>query len=148
MNKRIKKPTIKLMYADLTYQIRGAIFNVYNELCSGHKEQVYQKALAKELTDVNIFYKREVSLNVQYKGKNVGKYRPDFIVENKVILELKAVEFIPKFYEKQLIHYLKATNFKVGLLINFGAPKLEIRRLVWTNNPRESVSIINQRKSL
>lgn len=123
----------KLIYADLTYKVRGALFNVYNELGHGHKEQVYQKALEKELKLQNIPYMREFNLKVKYKGESVGNYRPDFIIDNKVILEMKAVEFLPKFYHQQLIHYLKSTEFKLGLLVNFGASRLQIVRLVWTN---------------
>jgi GxxExxY protein len=136
----------KLIYADLTYKIRGCIFDVYNELGHGHKEQVYQKALAKELEEKEIPFKREVNLKVKYKGESVGNYRPDFLIEEKVMVEIKAVEFMPKSYEEQLIHYLKSTEIKLGLLVNFGRPKLEIKRLVWTLehlrksaiNPRES----------
>jgi GxxExxY protein len=141
----------KLMYANLTYKIRGAIFNVYNTLGPGHKEQVYQKALAKELKETGIPYKREEPLEVSYKGEKVGNYRPDFVVKNKVILEIKAVEFMPKFYEQQLVHYLKSTNFKIGFLVNFGAPKLVIKRLIWTNPCKSALnlckSIPNTRKS-
>lgn len=86
----------KLIYADLTYQIRGAIFTVYNTLGYGHKEQVYQKALEKEFTETNLPFKREVGLNVSYKNEIVGRYRPDFVIDDKVIMELKAVEFMPK----------------------------------------------------
>lgn len=132
-----------LLYADLTYKVRGAIFTVYNQLGYGHKEQVYQKALACELEDIGIVYKREVSLGVKYKDKVVGNYRPDFVVDDKIILEIKAVELITKAFETQLINYLKTTDYSLGLLINFGASKLYIKRLVWTGNPRESVS--NQR---
>lgn len=121
-----------LLYGDLTYRIRKAIFNVYNELGFGHKEQVYQKSLAKELTDLQIPYQRETSLNVKYKGDLVGNYRPDFVADEKIIIELKAVEFMPKSYEIQLLHYLKTTGFQLGLLVNFGAPKLYIKRLIWT----------------
>lgn len=128
----------KLIYADLTYKVRGAIFNVYNSLGHGHKEEVYQKALAKELKEEEISYKREEKLPVKYKNEIVGSYRPDFVIEDKVIIELKAVEFMPKSYEEQLIHYLKTTGFSLGLLVNFGRPKLEIKRLVWTKDPRES----------
>lgn len=131
MNKKIHTD---LLYADLTYKIRGAIFNVYNNLGFGHKEQVYQKALAKEFDGLGIPYKREKSLKVNYKGEIVGNYKPDFVVDEKVILELKAVEFVPKTFETQLINYLKATNYNVGLLVNFGSPKLVIRRLIWTGN--------------
>lgn len=136
----------KLIYADITYKIRGAVFNVYNELGFGHKEQVYQKSLAKEFETNNIPYKRELPISVSYKGEAVGNYRPDFVVEEKIILELKAVDFMPKSFETQLLHYLKTTGYQLGLLINFGAPHLFIKRLIWTPDPRESV--INQRKSI
>lgn len=122
----------KLIFADTTYKIRGALFNVYNTLGHGHKEQVYQKALARELTEQGITFSREENLPVNYKEEIVGSYRPDFIVEEKVILELKAVEFMPKSFETQLIHYLKTTNYSLGLLVNFGTPKLFIKRLAWT----------------
>ncbi len=115
-------------------KIRGALFNAYNELGYGHKEQVYQKALAKELELKNISYIQEKGLSVKYKGQIVGNYRPDFLIENKVILELKAVEFVPKSFETQLIHYLKTTNYNLGILANFGSSKLLIKRFVWGKN--------------
>jgi len=126
----------KLLYADLTYKIRGAIFTVYNELGFGHKENIYQKALIKEFKTLNISYKQEVGLDVKYKGDIVGKYRPDFVIEDKIIIELKSVEFMPKFYEDQLVHYLKTTGYSLGLLVNFGFSRLYIKRLIWTNNQR------------
>lgn len=122
----------KLIHADITYKIRRAAFNVYNVLGFGHKEQVYQKAIAREFEDIKLSYKKEESLEVKYKDEVVGNYRPDFVIDDKVILELKSVEFMPKSYEIQLIHYLKTTGFQVGLLVNFGSPKLVIKRLVWT----------------
>lgn len=128
----------KLIYADLTYKVRGAIFNVYNVLGPGHKEPVYQKALIKEFSINNIPFQTETPLDVNYRGEKVGNYRPDFIIDNCLILEIKATEFIPKIFEQQLIRYLKTTNFKVGLLVNFGQPTLFIKRLIWTN-PRKSV---------
>ena len=124
----------KLIYADLTYKVRGCIFNVYNTLGHGHKEQVYQKALEKELTSQEVPFKREVNLPVIYKDEKVGNYRPDFVIDDKVIIEIKAVEFMPKSYEQQLTHYLKSTNYELGLLVNFGTPKLQIKRLVWTGS--------------
>ena len=132
----------KLIYADITYKIRGAVFSVYNGLGYGHKEQVYQKALAKEFEIENIDYKQEESLTVLYKNEMVGKYRPDFIVKNKVIVEIKAVEFVPKNYEAQLINYLKTTGYKLGLLVNFGGHRLFIKRLVWTH---QRLSVDDQR---
>lgn len=123
----------KLIFADITYKVRGAIFAVYNELGYGHKEEVYQKALAKELESLVIPYQREKSLTVKYKEEHVGNYRPDFVIDDKVIVELKAVEFMPKTFETQLLHYLKTTGYQLGLLVNFGAPRLVIKRLVWTS---------------
>lgn len=127
-----KRISTELIHAETTYKIRGAIFNVYNELGFGHKEQVYQKAIAAEFKEMKLSYKREESLDVKYKNEVVGNYRPDFIIDNKVILELKSVEYMPKSYETQLIHYLKTTGFQLGLLVNFGSPKLIIKRLLRT----------------
>lgn len=134
-----------LIYADLTYKVRKAIFNVYNTLGYGHKEEVYQKALAYEFKELNIFFKKEEKLSVNYKGKSVGNYRPDFVIEDKVILEIKAVEFLPDTYKQQLINYLKTTGYQLGLLVNFGTDRLFIKRLVWSNHPRKSAT--NQSKS-
>lgn len=122
----------QLLYEDITYKIRGAIFDIYNALGSGHKEKLYQNALAKEFDNLKIEYSTESTLKVEYKGKKIGNYRPDFVVEEKIILELKAVEFVTKTYETQILHYLKTTGFKLGLLVNFGSYPLYIRRFVWT----------------
>jgi GxxExxY protein len=132
---------MKLLYEDLTYKIRKAVFNVYNTLGYGHKEQIYQKALLKEFTHLNIPFEEEVNLDVFYNNDKIGFYRADFVINSKIIIELKAVELMPKTFEIQLLHYLKSTKFELGLLINFGAPKLQIKRLVWTSNDlRESAS--------
>ncbi len=122
----------EFLYRDLTYDIRKAFFNVYNELGSGHKEDVYQKALIQEFNQIQIHYTCEVNLNVYYKGVIVGHYRPDFVIDNKIIIELKAVEFMPKLFEEQLVHYLKSTGYKLGLLVNFGGQRLIIKRLIWS----------------
>lgn len=122
----------KYLYEDLTYKIRGSIFNVYNELGFGHKESVYQKALAIELDKKGIGYKREKALSIKYQDKKVGMYKPDFIIEDKIILELKAVKYIPKSHENQLVYYLQGTGYKLGLLVNFGSSPLTIIRKIWT----------------
>ena len=128
----------KLIYADLTYKVRGAIFEVYNTLGHGHKEDIYQKSLAKEFEKRQIPFEREVSLQVKYKDEKVGNYRPDFVIDGKIIIELKAVDFMPKSHEEQLIHYLKTTGFEIGLLVNFGSPKLFIKRLIWTDQRKSA----------
>lgn len=138
-----KKNNQRLIYADLTYEIRKAVFNVYNLLGFGHKENVYQKALEKELKELNVPFVREQSLSVSYKDEIVGIYRPDFVVDQKVIVELKSLSSLPESLDSQLLHYLKTTGFRLGLLINFGTPKLFIKRLIWTEN-QKSASISNE----
>jgi len=120
-----------LIYEELSYKIRGVFFEVYNNLGYGHRETVYQKALAAELALQKICFKRELRLNVSYKGKSVGVYIPDFVVEDKIIIEVKSLEFLPPKLSSQLINYLKGTNFRLGFIVNFGSPKLEIVRRVW-----------------
>lgn len=131
-----------LLYEDLTYRLRGCFFNVYNALGFGHKEGVYQKALATELNNQGIHFDQEKSLKVLYRSSVVGMYRPDFVVEGKVLVELKAQEFIPKEHETQLLHYLKTTGFQLGFLVNFGAKRIDIRRKIWSPTyPRKQSSV-------
>lgn len=122
----------QLLYEDLTYKIRGAIFDVHKSLGPGHKELVYQKALAKEFVLRRIPFVREKVLNVVYKGEKVGIYKPDFIIDEKVIIEIKAVPFLPHDAEVQLSYYLRGTNYKLGLLVNFGSKRVDIRRRIYS----------------
>jgi len=115
---------------DLSYKIRGACFAVYNNLGGGHKELVYQKALGIELNKIGIKYEREKTLAVYYENEKIGVYRPDFVINGKIIIEIKAVDFIVKDYETQLLNYLKSTKLSLGFLVNFGPTKIEIRRRV------------------
>jgi GxxExxY protein len=115
---------------DLTYKIRGAIFEVNRELGAGFLEKVYENALMIELKDRGLNAETQVPITVRYKNKNVGEYFADVVVENRVILELKAVESLEKIHEAQLLNYLRATEYKVGLLVNFTHPKAVIRRFV------------------
>lgn len=121
----------KLIYEDLTYKIRGSIFKVYNELGFGHRESVYRKALAIEFSKQEIPHKEEPRLEIKYDGVSVGVYVPDFLIDDKVIIEIKSVEFLPKEAEKQLVYYLKRTSYRLGFLVNFGAGRLEIKRKIW-----------------
>ena len=124
------KKVENFLHEDLSYKIRGACFNVHNTLGGGHKEGIYQKALAIEFEKSGIKFEREKSLTISYENENIGVYRPDFIVNGEIVLELKAVDFMPKDYEVQLIHYLKSTKLPLGFLINFGPKKVDIRRRV------------------
>lgn len=126
-----KRLVDNLLYEDLTYKVRGAIFKVYNTLGFGHRESVYQKALATELATQRIPFREQPKLNIIYNNVKVGTYTPDFTVSDKIIIEIKSVEFLPKQAEKQLIYYLKGTNYKLGLLVNFGTSELVIKRKIW-----------------
>lgn len=122
---------VKLEYEELTYKIRGAIFEVYNILGPGFKEVIYQNALREEFDEKIIKYDDKKRIKITFKGKQVGIYEPDFIVEDKVIMEIKSVDIMPKVFEKQLFSYLKATKYKIGILVNFGSEKLDIRRRIY-----------------
>ena len=115
---------------DLTYKINGAIFEVNKILGSGFLEKVYEKALILELKERGLRVQNQVPINVIYKEKPVGEYFADIVVEDTVIIELKAVESLQKIHEAQLLNYLKATKYQIGLLVNFTHPKAEIKRFV------------------
>ena len=115
---------------EITYQIRGAIFEVNRVLGAWFLEKVYEKALLVELRRRGLKAESQVPITVKYKDEVVGEYFADIVVEGQVILELKAVEQLQKIHEAQLLNYLKATGYKVGLLINFTHPKAEIKRFV------------------
>lgn len=122
----------EFLYKELTYKLQGCFFSVYNALGFGHKETVYQKAPEIELKKNQIVFEPQKILNIYYNKERVGNYRPDLVIDNKIIVEIKAVDFVPKDYEKQLLYYLKGTEYKLGYLVNFGNPKLYIKRFIWT----------------
>lgn len=128
----------EFIYQDLTYAIRGAAFAVRKALGFGHKESVYQKALAVELMKRRIAFVRETQIPVTYDGQRVGVYQPDFLVDEKVIIELKALPRISQQEQRQAWDYLRDTPYKLALLINFGSKNLEIKRIVF-DTARESV---------
>ncbi|MFA4852300.1 MAG: GxxExxY protein [Bacteroidales bacterium] len=119
-------------YSDLTGKIIEAFFNVYNTLGFGFLEKVYENALFIEITAMGLSVEKQRAIKVYYEGDQVGEYFADLIVEECVIVELKAAESICEEHEYQLINYLKATEIEVGLLLNFGK-KPEFKRKVFTN---------------
>lgn len=122
----------ELIYKDESYQIQGAIFEVYREMGCGFLESVYQECLEKELRRRKIPFAAQQPLQLTYKGEPLQQtYRPDLICYGKIIVELKAVKSIAPEHKAQVINYLKATGMKLGLLVNFGAyPKAGVTRLV------------------
>ena len=127
-----KKHPENYKYSDLTAKIIKEVYYVYNKLGAGFLEKVYENALAIRLKTVGIKTEQQYPVEVDFDGNIVGQYFADILVEDKIILELKACESLTKIFEVQLVNYLKATKFEVGLLINFG-PKIEIIRKVNSN---------------
>jgi GxxExxY protein len=119
----------KLIYEDLTYKIIGILFKVHTALGCGFPEKVYQRAIELELEKEKIPFQREQTFSVKYEDKDIGSFRLDLIIDKKLIIELKAVERLPKVFREQLISQLKASPYQVGLLANFGTPKLEYIRI-------------------
>jgi GxxExxY protein len=125
-----------LLYENETYKIIGAAMEVHKELGAGFLEAVYQEALEKELAIQNIPFKREAILPIYYKNILLQKvYIADFICYDKIIVELKALSALNTEHMAQLLNYLKATDLKLGLLINFGKSSLEYKRII-RENPR------------
>jgi len=115
---------------ELTYQINGAVYEVNKVLGAGFLEKVYENALLVELKKRGLKAEPQLPITVKYKDEVVGDYFADIVVEQQVILEIKAIESLSKIHEAQLLNYLKATGYKVGLLVNFTHPKAEIKRFI------------------
>lgn len=120
-----------LLYKEESYEIVGAIIAVQKELGCGYLERVYQDALEYEFKMRKIPYEREKSIQVMYKGHPLGEpYRANFVCYGKIIVELKAVEELLSIHRAQVLNYLKATGFRLGILVNFGEQMARIERLL------------------
>ena len=118
----------KLKHEEITEAVIGCSFEVINELGAGFLELVYEKALLLALRQKGLSAKAQHPIEVMFRGKCVGEFFADILVEAKVVVELKAVKALAPEHEAQIINYLNATGIEVGLLINFGRPKLEYKR--------------------
>jgi len=135
---RQKKGLVKLKYLheDLTKKIIKCFYSVYDELGYGFLETVYAKALLLELVDSELTAEEQKDIKVYFKNNSVGNFKADIVVDNKVIIEVKAVKTLLPIHEVQVVNYLKATGIEVGLLVNFGE-KLEFKRKVMSNNEKK-----------
>ena len=122
-----------LKYFELTQQIIGVYYDVYNELGSGFLESVYQKSLAFALESAGLTVCSRIDIPVWFRGHQVGQFEADLLVEKCVLLELKATRALGSAHQAQLMNYLRATEVEVGLLLNFG-PKPEFKRVAYDNN--------------
>ena len=138
--------SVGLKHAELTDKIIGVYYDVYNELGYGFLESVYEESMAMALREAGLQAGRQVAVPVLFRGQQVGDFRADLLVEHKVILELKAARTLDRSHEAQLLHYLRATEIEIGLLLNFDE-KPQFRRLLFDNerkkiraHPYESVA--------
>lgn len=118
-----------MLHDEITSKILEASFEVVNELGAGFLESVYEKAMMVALAQKGMNVRSQVRLNVKFRGVIVGEFCADLLVDEKIIVEIKAVRSLMPEHKAQVINYLKATGIEVGLLINFGNPKLEYYRL-------------------
>jgi len=130
----------KILHSELTEKIIKAFYNVYNTLGYGFLEKVYENALKIELSKMGLNVQAQKNIKVHYAGYEVGDYYADLLINDLIIIELKAAENICEEHEAQLINYLKATNIEVGLLINFGK-KAEFKRKIFINENKKSAEI-------
>jgi GxxExxY protein len=129
----LESPSAKAAFyphRELTEQIIGAAIEVHRELGSGFLEKVYENALQLELKRRDLEFASQVEIPVRYKGQVAGSYYADVVVARVVLCEIKALDSLTSVHEQQILHYLKATGIKIGLLLNFGTRRLQVKRLI------------------
>jgi len=129
-------------YKELTYKIIGAAMEVHNHLGPGHNEEVYQKALENEFKNQGLAFESQKSVSIEYKGSQVGLRFLDFVVDDRVIVEIKATSELTSLHQWQVLYYFAATEYPIALLINFGSDKLEYKRLL----PNEKILTYREKK--
>ncbi len=119
-----------LIYPELSYQIVGVLFEIYNQLGPGYHEKYYQRAVATELKSCNLPFKEKVFIPLRFKKETIGRQYLDFLIEDKVVLEIKKGDRFSKRNIEQIFNYLKVTGLKLGILANFGSKDLKFKRIV------------------
>lgn len=127
----------KYKYSEITGKIIGAAMEVHKYLGNGFQEVVYQRALSIELNMQNIAHEREKEMPLQYKGFDIGTRRVDFFVDEKIMVEIKAVKELEDVHLAQAINYLEAYKMEIGLLINFGNTSLQFKRVMKPTNQKK-----------
>lgn len=134
----ITKASFKGKHFDITEQIIGAFYDVYNQLGFGFLEKVYENALAIELKERGHNVRQQFGVLVRYRGQIVGEYFADLVIDEKVLVEVKSVRKLLDVHEAQLLNYLKATPYEVGLLLNFGR-EADVQRRVYDNDKKPNL---------
>jgi GxxExxY protein len=129
-NKYISQKHGEFLYGDLSNKIIELAIKIHKRLGPGFIEKIYEKALSLEFKKANIKFVAQKVIKLEYEGILLGEQRVDFLIEDKIIVELKAVAELINIHQAQMISYLKAVNKKVGLLLNFARPQLEIKRIM------------------
>src|SRR3989338_3886681 len=129
--KSAEKEKDDFLYGDLSYKIRGIFFEVRKKIGLGHKEQVYHSAIEIELRKANINFESKKNIPIIYDGKPIGTYQPDLVIEDEILIELKALPEIGHSQTQQVWSYLKGCDYKLALLVNFGSKELDIKRIVY-----------------
>jgi GxxExxY protein len=133
----MEKESSKLLHSELTQQILGVYYDVYNEIGHGFLESVYSNCMYAAFNTAKIPVQREVPIPVYFRGQDVGQFKADLVVRDCVLIELKAVQNPDRCHEAQVMNYLRATELEVGLLLNFGSSKPEFRRIVFENSNKK-----------
>lgn len=120
----------QILFPELSYKIMEIAFEIHNQLGPGFTEDIYERAFQYELDFRKISYRKQQPIQINYKGVELGIYRLDLLVENLIIVELKAVAALLPLHKQQVLSYLKATSCRLGILINFGSLKVEAQRIV------------------
>jgi GxxExxY protein len=121
----------KLLYEGESYEIRGACFAVWKQFGSAFKEAIIEKALAKEFRERNLLIEQQKRMGVFYKGEKIGVYVPDFVIDGKIIVEIKVKPALVQEDKKQFWYYLRGSDYRLGFLVNFGTKKLELVRRIY-----------------
>lgn len=120
----------KIIYPELSYKIVGCLFGVYNIIGSNHREKFYQNALSHEFRSKGIQFKEQLPIELKYKGFKIGKDYLDFLIEDKIVLELKSGSFFSKKHLEQILEYLKVSGLKLGIIVNFGREGVRFHRVL------------------
>jgi len=132
-NRMTKVRRKDLIYPELCYQIIGILFEIWTELGHGHKEKIYQKAITKELKNLGLKFKEQLPTKICYKDEPVGIYYFDFLVENKIVLEIKVRNYFSTKDIKQLYSYLRAKKLKLGIIAHFTRTGVKFKRVINLN---------------
>jgi len=133
LRKMKNRPLLKrndLVYPNLCYQIIGILFEIYKQLGSGYQEKYYQRIVAIELSKNGLSYQEQIMVPLVYKGNKIGAYFLDFMINNKIVLELKKGDNFSQKHIEQVYAYLKATNLKLGIIANFGKKGVKFKRII------------------